>query len=108
MDSLNLLKRMNKPVKEAQADAFCDALDLVLSKVESEIRLENGNVFIVSFHDLKDAGSYGVPFKKVNLKKKIAMETSKGNIDPLDFFKMAEAFIQIGEWMKTFEFKEEE
>lgn len=102
MDILNLLKRMNNPVIEAQADAFCDALDLVLSKVESEIRLENGNVFIVSFHDLKDSESYGVPFKKVNLKKKIAMETSKGNIDPLDFFKMAEAFIQIGEWMKTF------
>lgn len=103
-NSIQLVKRIHKEILESHADAFCESVDRVLSSVNSEVRLIDEDLAILSWHDLEDSETRDRPFQKLFLKKHLLKAASRGDIDEEDFFKIADAFVGLGQWMQSFEF----
>jgi len=105
LTSVDLVKGIHKQILESHSDALCTAVDRVLNTVISEIRLIGNEIAILSWHNLEDSESSGEHFQKFFLKKHLLKAASNGDIDEQDFFKISEAFIEIGQWMQSFEFE---
>jgi hypothetical protein len=91
---------MRDKFEDLHADLICDVADMIIKDLDFEIRLEKGELQILVFHPLDDSESNSGVFKKIKIRKLVLSEWNAGLEDD-DFIQMADAFLKLGQWMKS-------